>query len=176
MTSPSSITAEGKSSDGSSSGDIQLWLCIIASMHSGTADEPAADVEELVRRYFAVVADLASTADDLRPLLSADLRVVEHPNAVTPTGATRDLTDTIAGFHAGKSLLREQQFDIHEILAVDDRAAVRGTWKGTIRVAAGPYSSGQQLVAHVAAIVTTRDGQIIHHESFDCYEPITPLR
>ena len=143
-------------------------------MPSRTAGQPAANVEEVVRRYFAVVGDLTSTEDDLRPLLSADLTVIEHPNAVTPHGARRNLSTTLTGFRAGKDLLREQQFDIYEIFVVDDRAAVRAIWKGTIGVAAGPYCAGQHLVAQVAAFVTIRDGQIVHHESFDCYDPILP--
>lgn len=44
-----------------------------------------------VRRYYATVGDLSSTEDDLRPLLSDQLQVTEHPNAVTPQGARRDL-------------------------------------------------------------------------------------
>jgi ketosteroid isomerase-like protein len=142
-------------------------------MHSRRADTSAGRVDHLVRRYFAVVADLASTEDDLRALLDPDVLIVEHPNAVNPHGSRRDLKATIAGFHAGKRLLRHQQFDIHEVLAVDDRAAIRATWKGTIGTITGPYRPGHQLVAHVAALVTFQDEQIVRHESFDCYDPIT---
>ncbi|MGY1725547.1 nuclear transport factor 2 family protein [Geodermatophilus sp. SYSU D01062] len=136
-----------------------------------TTTTPDTDVATVVRRYYATVADLAATEDDLRPLLDARLRVVEHPNAVTPRGAVRDLEGTLAGFGAGKRLLREQVFDVHEVLTVGDRAAVRATWRGTVGVDAGPYRAGQQLLAHVAALLTVRDGRVVDHETFDCYEP-----
>jgi ketosteroid isomerase-like protein len=129
-------------------------------------------VEDTVRRYFATVSDLTSTEDDLRVLLSPDLRVTEHPNAITPGGATRDLSATLAGFRAGKALLREQDFTIHEVLSVGTRAAVGATWRGVVGVDAGPYRAGQELVAHVAALLSVRDGQVVQHETFDCYEPL----
>ncbi|MGY1778744.1 nuclear transport factor 2 family protein [Geodermatophilus sp. SYSU D01036] len=137
-----------------------------------TTTTPDTDVVTVVRRYYATVADLAATEDDLRPLLDARLRVVEHPNAVTPRGAVRDLEGTLAGFRAGKRLLREQVFDVHEVLPAGDRAAVRATWRGTVGVDAGPYRAGQELLAHVAALLTVRDGRVVDHETFDCYEPL----
>ncbi|MGY1778098.1 nuclear transport factor 2 family protein [Geodermatophilus sp. SYSU D00804] len=137
-----------------------------------TTTAPDTDVATVVRRYYATVADLAASEDDLRPLLDARLRVVEHPNAVTPRGATRDLAGTLAGFRAGKALLAEQSFEVHEVLTSGDRAAVRATWRGTVGVDAGPSRAGQELLAHVAALLTVRDGRVVHHETFDCYEPL----
>jgi ketosteroid isomerase-like protein len=127
------------------------------------------DVESVVRTYYDVVADLSSSAEDLRVLLAPDLRVTEHPNAITPDGAMRDLDATIAGFQAGKTLLRKQTFDVHEVLVVGDRAAVRATWAGVVGIDAGPYRAGQELVAEIASFVTVRNGRVVEHETFDCY-------
>ena len=132
----------------------------------------ATDVEDVVRRYYAIVSDLSSTEDELRPLLAPDVRVTEHPNAITPRGATRDLEATIAGFQGGKALLREQAFEVREVLVAGERAAVRARWRGVVGVDAGPYRAGQELVAHVAALLTVRDGVVVDHETFDCYEPL----
>ncbi|MBF4766530.1 nuclear transport factor 2 family protein [Nocardioides agariphilus] len=132
-------------------------------------------VEDVVRRYFEVVADLGSTEDELRPLLAEGLRVTEHPNAITPQGAVRDLDETVAGFRAGKALLSEQAFEVEEIFTAGDRVAVKATWRGTVGVDAGPFPAGLELVAHVAALLTVRGGVICEHETFDCYEPIGPL-
>lgn len=125
-----------------------------------------------MRRYYATIEDLSSTEDDLRPLLAPGLRVREHPNAVTPLGAERDLAETLRGFDRGKALLREQVFDVHEVLTCGERAAVRATWRGVVGRDAGPFRTGQELVAHVAALVTVRDGQVVEHETYDCYEPL----
>jgi ketosteroid isomerase-like protein len=141
---------------------------------STTAPAPDTSVDGLVRAYYATVGDLGSAEEDLRGLLAPDLSVIEHPNAVTPRGATRDLAGTLAGFRAGKALLSEQAFDVHEVLVAGQRAAVRATWRGVVGLDAGPFRAGQELVAHVAALVTVRDGAVVEHETFDCYEPFGP--
>ena len=131
-----------------------------------------ADVESVVRRYYEVVADLSSDEADLRSLLSPEIEITEHPNPITPTGAVRGLEEAIAALRAGKALLREQVFDVHEVLTLGDRAAVRATWRGVVGVDAGRFHAGQELVAHVAALLTVRAGVVVEHETFDCYEPI----
>lgn len=129
-------------------------------------------VEGTVRRYYEVVSDLSSDEESLRAMLAPDVRVTEHPNVITARGATRDLDATIAGFRAGKGLLLSQDFDVHEVLTSGERAAVRATWRGVVGVDAGPFHAGQELVAHVAALLTVRDGLVVEHETFDCYEPL----
>lgn len=128
------------------------------------------DIEDVVRRYYSVVSDLDSDEDTLRSLFSPDLRVTEHPNLVTPAGAVRDREQTLAGFAAGKRLLREQSFDVHEVLVDGERAAVRANWRGVVGVDAGPFAAGQELRARVAALLTVRRGLVVEHETFDCYE------
>jgi hypothetical protein len=122
--------------------------------------------EDVVRRYFAVVADLDSTPDHLAALLHPDAIFLERPNAIAPGGHERDVTATLAGFAAGKARLRSQAIDIHEILVSGDRAAVRSTWRGAV--------GDTEITAHMAGWVTVRDGLILHHETFDCYEPFAP--
>lgn len=129
------------------------------------------DVESTVRRYYDVVADLSSGAEDLQPLLAPDLRITEHPNPISPSGAVRDREATIQGFLAGKNLLREQRFDIHEVVVDGERAAARLTWRGVVGVDAGPLSAGQELVAEIASFLTVREGQIVDQQTFDCYHP-----
>ncbi|MFE7845585.1 nuclear transport factor 2 family protein [Microbacterium sp. NPDC057407] len=127
--------------------------------------------EDVVRRYYRVVSDLTSTEDDLRQVLAPDVTVTEHPNALIPAGARRDLAETLEGFRRGKALLRQQEFDVHDVISQGHRAAVRATWRGVVGIDAGPFREGQELVAHVAALLTVRDGVITAHETFDCYEP-----
>ena len=120
--------------------------------------------EDVVRRYFSVVADLGSTADDLDQLLHPDAVFIERPNAIAPTGNERDVAATMRGFAAGKQRLASQEIEIHEILVSGERAAVRSTWRGTI--------DATEVTAHMAGWVTVRDGLILRHETYDCYEPL----
>ncbi|MFC7495373.1 MULTISPECIES: nuclear transport factor 2 family protein [unclassified Nocardioides] len=128
--------------------------------------------EAVVRRYFEVVGDLGSTRSDLEQLLDPGARFVEHPNAVTPTGAVRDVAGIVAGFEAGKVLLAEQSFEVHEVLVAGDRAAVRASWRAVVGVDRGPFCAGTALTAEMAGFVTVRDGRVVEHETFDCYPPL----
>ena len=35
----------------------------------------------------------------------------------------------------------------------------------------GPFTAGQEIVAHIAAFATIADGRIAGFETYDCYEP-----
>jgi ketosteroid isomerase-like protein len=129
------------------------------------------DAEALVRDYYRIVSDLTSSEDELRAVLAPGVLVIEHPNALIPQGARRDLAGTLEGFRRGKALLREQQFTVHDVISQGERAAARVTWRGVVGGDAGPFRAGQELIAHVAAILTVADGRIVAHETFDCYEP-----
>jgi ketosteroid isomerase-like protein len=128
------------------------------------------DEVSVVRRYYEIVSDLSSTADDLRSVLHPGVQVHEYPNAISPNGSVRTRDEVVAAFLAGKDLLSEQSFDVHEAFSAGDRVAVRATWRGTLAKAMGSVPAGGELVAHVAALLTVRDGLIRRHETFDCYE------
>ncbi|MEA2131844.1 MAG: hypothetical protein QOJ85_4735 [Solirubrobacteraceae bacterium] len=130
--------------------------------------DPAAVVE----RYYAVVADLDAGVEDLLALLHPEVRVIEHPNLINPAGATRDRDAVAAGYVAGKALLAEQSFELHEVLVAGERVAVHATWRGRIAQDTGPLRAGDELTAHIASLLTVAGGQIREHQTFDCYEPL----
>jgi len=127
-----------------------------------------------VERYYAVVADLAGSGDALRVLLHPEVRIVEHPNVINPHGTVRDRDAAVAGYLAGKELLVQQVFDVHEFLVSGSRVAVRATWRGTLARDVGRLPADTVMTAHIAAFLTVVDGQIREHETFDCYEPLVP--
>lgn len=129
------------------------------------------DVEDVVRRYYRTVADLDSPTETLAELLAKKVTIVEHPNPITPHGASRGREETLTGFAAGKDLLSAQSFEVHEVLVQGERAAVRATWRGTIGADAGPLRAGTELHAMVASFLTVVDGKITEQETFDCYQP-----
>lgn len=122
-----------------------------------------ASIEDIVRRYFAVVADLSSTTADLDAVVDPAARFEEMPNPISPTGAVRDVAQTTEGFLAGKRRLSAQRIDIEEILVHGDRAVVRSTWTGRI--------GDTEVVARMAGFLRIRDGRIVEHVTYDCYEP-----
>jgi ketosteroid isomerase-like protein len=130
-----------------------------------------ASTEEVVRSYYAVVGDLTHTEAELEAILHPDATLVELPNPVAPKGARRGAEEALAAFRAGRALLSEQSFELHELMATGERAAVRAVWEGTVGRDAGPFTAGTRLTAHIAAFVTVRDGRVFEHETYDCYEP-----
>jgi ketosteroid isomerase-like protein len=127
--------------------------------------------EDVVRRYYRVAGDLGAEEAELAALLHPDVRIVEHPNAVTPRGAVRGRDETLAGFRASRSLLAQQDFTVQELVERDGRVAVRAHWSATIGVARGPLAAGTRLEAHIASFLTVQDGRIRDQETFDCYPP-----
>jgi ketosteroid isomerase-like protein len=127
--------------------------------------------EDVVRRYYRVVADLSAGEADLVPLLHPDVRIVEHPNSVTPRGAVRGREETLAGFRRSRGLLAEQAFVLREVVARGTRVAVRAHWSATTGAARGPVPAGTRLEAFVASFLTVEDGRIREQETFDCYPP-----
>lgn len=100
-----------------------------------------------------------------------DAITVEHPNLVAPHGGRYDVPTMLAGSERGAALLSGQKYCIHSIDEVNSMVVARLTWTGTVRAAAGPFQSRQQLTAHIAQFATVKDGRIAHLETFDCYEP-----
>jgi ketosteroid isomerase-like protein len=126
----------------------------------------------VVHRYFEIVGDLESTADDLTAVLHPEVQIHEYPNAISPSGSVRDRDGAIAAFLARKEVLSAHSIDVHEAFGSGDRVAVRATWRGTLAQDMGPLPAGRDLVAQVAALLTVRDGLIRRHETFDCYESV----
>jgi ketosteroid isomerase-like protein len=129
------------------------------------------DEVAVVRRYYEIVSDLESSEEDLRAILHPDVQIHEYPNAISPRGSVRNREEAISAFLAGKELLSAQEFDVHEAFSSADRVAVRATWRATLATGVGSIPAGRELVAHVAALLTVRDGKIRRHETFDCYDP-----
>ncbi|PWN04223.1 nuclear transport factor 2 family protein [Nocardioides silvaticus] len=109
--------------------------------------------------------------DALAGLLAPDAVTIERPNALVPGGRVSDRAAMIAASSAGAGLLSSQQYDVHWIQEVGDTVAVRLTWRGVVAQDAGPFLTGQELVAHIAQFVRVRDGLIAEIETYDCYEP-----
>ncbi len=129
-------------------------------------------VEATVREYYRIVGDLNCTQDQLLAIVHPDAVFTEHPNPIVPRGAVRTAAESIAGFRAGRALLREQSIEILEVLVNGDRAAVRATWSGVVGVDRGPFTAGTALSCVMAAFVTVTDNRITAHDTYDCYPPL----
>jgi ketosteroid isomerase-like protein len=107
----------------------------------------------------------------LSGLLTDDATMIEHPNLVKPHGARVGLDQMLAASFVGARLLKDQRYEVVDVVDVDGLVVFRLTWSGTVASDVGPFAAGQELTAHVAQFVNVRDGKISSVETYDCYEP-----
>ena len=107
----------------------------------------------------------------LRAFYTPDAISIEHPNPIAPNGGSYDLDHIVAASDAGAALMQSQRYDIRDVVEVGEEVIFRYVWTGIVGVDRGPFSSGQKLVAHIAAFATIADGRIARFETYDCYEP-----
>jgi ketosteroid isomerase-like protein len=84
----------------------------------------------------------------------------------------RDRDQVLEALRTGRALLSAQRFEVHEVMVVGDRAAVRVTWTAVVGAERGRLPAGTGLSAEVASFLTVRDGRIVEQETFDCYPPL----
>ena len=131
-----------------------------------------ADAAAVVDRYLAVVADLDGDPHELTALLDPAFRVVEHPNAVAPTGRMRDRAAAIAAAVHARRLLSSTRFDVREHIVAGERVVTRVGWTGVLAVDAGAWPAGTEMRAECCMVFTVRDGRIVWQDTYDCYEPV----
>ena len=78
----------------------------------------------------------------------------------------------VAGAERGIELVRDQRYDVLQVVRDGDHLAVQLTWRATLSGDLRGLPAGTPLVAHVAAFYEFRDGLILSQSSYDCYEPI----
>lgn len=122
-----------------------------------------------LRLYAAIEA--GKHGPELAAFFTEDAGTLEHPNLIKPRGAQVALEAMLAASAAGAGLLSRQSYDVRSTLDVGSLAIVRLRWTGIIARAVGPFREGQELVAHIAQFIDTRDGRVASIETFDCYEP-----
>ncbi|MFD8153303.1 nuclear transport factor 2 family protein [Streptomyces sp. NPDC059720] len=95
------------------------------------------------------------------------------PNTLFPTGADRDLAETLSASARARTLLAAQSYDVVNAVARGDQVALEIKWSGTLAVGFGELPAGHVLRAHIAAFLDFRDGRIVAQRTYDCYEPLT---
>lgn len=123
-----------------------------------------------VARAFYEALEGGKHGDALRPLLTEDVVVLEHPNWLKPRGGRSGLSEVLASSSQGAQLLSWQRYEVREASEHGDTAILRVTWTAEIARTVGPFQAGQRLTAHLAQFVTCRGGQVARIETYDCYE------
>jgi|SRR3954451_7934600 len=127
-----------------------------------------------VQRFLDAFNNGWPTEEDLDELVAPDVRLIDRPNLVNPTGSDRDAATMRAGMQAGRALLAWQRYDVRDHLAFDDTVVTRMRWSGELAVDAGAWTKGTKLSAWCVAHYRLRDGKIAEIEHHDCYDAPEP--
>src|SRR5687767_1577829 len=126
-----------------------------------------------VARALHEALEAGAHGNALEDYFTSDASTIEKPNLIKPRGAPIARQQILTDSTAGAGLLAQQRYDLVDAVARDDLAILRLLWTGTIARDVGPFRAGQQLRAHIAQFVSTRDGRISKIETYDCYEPFS---
>jgi ketosteroid isomerase-like protein len=127
--------------------------------------------EQLVRELLDAIAHDVP-AEEVAAYWHPAAEQVEYPSVMRPRGNTRGLAEMLAGYDAGSGLLRQQRYEVRNVVDDGEQVAVQLTWTATTAAAAGTLPAGTDLVAHVAIFYEFQDGKILRQSSYDCYEPV----
>jgi ketosteroid isomerase-like protein len=141
---------------------------------SGAYDDTAENVR-VVEQFIASFDRRWPTRAEFDALLTPDVRFVERPNLVNPTGGERDMDAMLAGLEAGKQLLAWQTYEVRDHLSSGDTVVTRMRWSGELAIDAGPWAAGTRMTAWCVAYYLLTAGRISSIEQHDCYEqPASP--
>jgi ketosteroid isomerase-like protein len=124
----------------------------------------------LARRFIAAV-ERGATGEALAEFLHDDVEQHELPNRLFPSGVRRDRAALLASAEKGRTLLREQRYEILAVVASGDRVAVEMRWRGELAAAIGALPAGATMTGQFAFFLEVRDGRIVGMRNYDCYDP-----
>jgi ketosteroid isomerase-like protein len=128
----------------------------------------------VVDRFLAAFDRRWPTAEELSELLAPDVRLVERPNLLNPTGGERHAAAVRAGIEQGRQLLAWQTYEVRDHVAEGDTVVTRMRWSGELAVPAGQWPAGTRLSAWCVAHYRFLDGRIVEIEQHDCYDAPEP--
>lgn len=131
---------------------------------------------ERARQFLsAIEEDCKRAADDLTSsatdFYAADVVQEEFPNRFLPNGASRSLQELREAAARGRKVMRAQRFEPRTVHAIGETVILEVLWVGTVSIQLGALAPGDEMRAHFAVFLEFRDGLIVHHRTYDCFEP-----
>ena len=127
---------------------------------------------QAARLYVALVANPASTFEDIRTMLADDILWREMPNRFAPSGRTHTLAGMEESWQRGREVVADQVYDIRQAVASGDAVALEIGWHGTVLKDLGLFVAGTTLRADLGMFLQFAAGKIISQTDYPCYYPI----
>jgi ketosteroid isomerase-like protein len=124
---------------------------------------------ETVRTYLAAI-ESGEAGVLLRSFFTEDIRQIELPNRLNPSGQQSDLAGMLQRSEQGRKVLRSQHYEILSEVVQGSRVAVEAIWKGILAVPLGTLTPGSEMKAYLAMFFEFRDGRIASQRNYDCFE------
>jgi ketosteroid isomerase-like protein len=122
-----------------------------------------------IRAYLGALESGAS-ADAVAFYFTPDAEQIEHPNRLNPNGGRSDLATLRTRLERGRTLLKQQRYEILSLIARDNTVAAEILWTGTLAKSSGAMPAGLELKAHIAIFFEMQDGKIHRQRNYDCFE------
>ena len=127
------------------------------------------DPKAFVSEYIGAI-QAGATGHALARFFTDDVVQDEFPNRLMPAGATRNLAAILEGAERGQLVLRKQEFQIHNVVSSDSTIVVELTWLGTLAIAIGALTPGNQMRARFCIVLELKDGRIQRQRNYDCFD------
>ncbi|MGE3242065.1 MAG: nuclear transport factor 2 family protein [Pirellulales bacterium] len=125
---------------------------------------------QLIEDYLRAI-ESGATGEALARFYTEDAEQIEWPNRLNPAGGRSDLARLLKRAESASSLIKDQRYELHSLLAQEDQVAVEATWTGVLIVPLETLPAGSALKAHFAMFFDLREGQIYRQRNYDCFEP-----
>jgi ketosteroid isomerase-like protein len=124
---------------------------------------------ETVRTYLAAI-ESGEAGALLHSIFTEDIRQIELPNRLNPSGQQSDLAGMLQRSEQGRKVLRSQHYEVLSEVVQGSRVAVEAVWTGILAVPLGTLTPGSEMKAYLAMFFEFRDGRIASQRNYDCFE------
>ena len=126
----------------------------------------------LAEMYIELLNNPASTSEDLKSFLHAEITWQEMPNRFAPTGRTNGFNEILATWEKGREFLPQQKYIVRRLIVSGDTVVLEFAWQGIIAKPLTGLPAGTKLSAQIVSILQFLDGKIVSQTDYPCYDPL----
>lgn len=118
---------------------------------------------------FVRTVEAGGGAAEISPYLAPDFTLTEWPHALSKTGSTRTLQETLNGAAHSKNIVANQRFEVVRTTCEGNRVVLEMNWSATLLLDLPHWDAGETIRARSTAVFELRDGLIVSQDTYDCY-------
>ncbi|MFJ5956302.1 nuclear transport factor 2 family protein [Paenarthrobacter sp. NPDC092416] len=118
---------------------------------------------------FVRAVEAGAGSAQIRPFLADDFKLTEWPHALSKTGSTSNLEQTLSGADQSKHVVADQNFEIVRTTCQDTRVVLEMNWSATLLLDLPHWDQGDTIRARSTAVFEVLDGRIVSQDTYDCY-------